>query len=163
MILPSGDLWFTESGVGKVGHVSISTLSTGSANHVTELVVPTAGSKDLRNIAADPNGNVWITLPTANKIARINVSASPVTIDEFSLKTAGATPYAIEPGPDGAMWFTEFAGKRLGRISYNAALGTVPAEYKYSFAAPAGITTGPDCNLWITDEAATGRIGRVQF
>ncbi|HXW75903.1 MAG TPA: hypothetical protein VEJ20_00680 [Candidatus Eremiobacteraceae bacterium] len=163
VLLPSGDLWFVESGPGKVGHVNINSLSTSSNNTPTFYTPPSGGSDDLRNIAADPNGNIWITEPTADKIARINATANPVTIDEFSIPTAHANPYGIAAGPNGAMWFTEQAGRKLGSIAFNAAAGSVPTEFTFPLNSPEGITTGPDCNIWITDGGATGRVGTLKF
>jgi virginiamycin B lyase len=38
-------------------------------------------------------------------------------ITEFPLPTAGAQPAIIITGPDGNLWFSEFAGDRIGRIT----------------------------------------------
>lgn len=163
VVLPSGDLWFVESGLAKIGHVQISTLNPGSLNAVQEVKPNSAHVGELRNIAASPDGNVWFTEPRAGKIGRINVSAVPITIDEFSVATQNAQPSGIAPGPDGAIWFTESAGKRLGRLPFTAAAGSTPQEFKYPFTQPAGLTTGADCSLWVTDQSTTGRIARIRF
>jgi virginiamycin B lyase len=163
VVLPSGDLWFVQSGIAQVGHVQISSLNSGSVNVVQQIRPPSAKVGELRAIAASPDGNVWFTEPTSNKVGRINVSAVPVTIDEFTVPTSNARPTGIAPGPDGAIWFTETSAKKIGRIAFAAPAGSTPLEYRYTFALPSGITTGPDCNLWITDQASTGRIARVQF
>ena len=59
-------------------------------------------------------------------------------------------PTASRPGPDGNLWFTEFVGDRIGRIT--------PAGVVTEFSAgitpssdPHGITAGPDGNLWFTE------------
>ena len=70
-----------------------------------------------------------------------------------------AFPWASPAGPDGNLWFTEFGGDRIGRITPS---GTV-TEYSAGITAgsdPNDITTGPDGNLWFT-EYAGNRIGRI--
>jgi virginiamycin B lyase len=61
-------------------------------------------------------------------------------------------------GPDGALWFTEAVGNKIGRIS-TAGLVT---EYAVTTAAssPQGITAGPDGALWFT-ELLGNKIGRI--
>ncbi len=164
VLVPNGQLWFVESGLAKLGMVQISSLQLGSVNAVTEINAGGAQAGELRVIAADPNGNIWFSEPTSDKVARVNVSAVPITVDEFSVPTAGAQPFGITAGPDGAMWFAEVHGKKLGRIAFDAAPGTSPQEFTFGFAAPAGLVTGPDCNLWVTDQASpVGRIGKITF
>ncbi len=41
----------------------------------------------------------------------------PGQVREFPLPTANSAPGAITAGPDGALWFTEGAGNRIGRIT----------------------------------------------
>ncbi len=43
-------------------------------------------------------------------------------ITEFRVPTTSGVPDIITSGPDGALWFTEFAGDRIGR---SATGGTV--------------------------------------
>ena len=86
--------------------------------------------------------------------------ASGQTITEFSTgMTAGAGPYGITAGPDGNLWFTEYLGDRIGRIT---PLGVI-TEFSTGMTAgayPYGITAGPDGNLWFT-ESGRDRIGRI--
>lgn len=163
VVLPSGQMWFVEQGTGRLGEVQISSLQLGSVNAINEYKPQSSQPNELRTITASPDGNVWFVEPVSNKIGRVNVAANPITIDEFTVPSAGAQPDGIAAGPDGAIWFTEYNARRLGRIPFNAGLGTAPQEYVYPFVAPAGITTGPDCNLWVTDQAANARIGRIKF
>jgi len=119
---------------------------------------------ELRAIAASPDGNVWFTEPNSDKIGRVNVNDTPITIDEFDVPTSGAQPTGIAAGPDGAMWFAEVHGKLLGRIPLDAPPGTTPQEFSLGFNSPGGLVTGPDCNLWVTDfKAPIGRVGVVRF
>jgi virginiamycin B lyase len=163
-VLPSGQLWFVESGLAKLGMVQISSLQLGTVNTVTEIAAGSSVANEVQKISADPNGNVWFTEPQSDKVARVNVSAVPITVDEFSVPTAKAQPNGIAPGPDGAMWFTETKGKNLGRIAFDAAPGATPTEFAFGFAAPGGLVTGSDCSLWVTDATSPrGRIGQIKF
>jgi virginiamycin B lyase len=73
--------------------------------------------------------------------------------------SAGANPLGITAGPDGNLWFTEYGGNRIGRIT---PLGVV-TEFSAGISAGAGpsfITAGPDGNLWFA-EYGGNRIGRI--
>ncbi len=67
-----------------------------------------------------------------------------------------SNPGQITAGPDGALWFTNFGGNSIGRITTT---GTVTSNYS-GVSAPAGITAGPDGALWFTniDGNSIGRI-----
>jgi streptogramin lyase len=82
-----------------------------------------------------------------------------IGINEFSLGiTANAQPYGITAGPDGNLWFTEFAADQIGRITPTGAITefSIPTAN----AEPQGITVGPDGNLWFTEFGAD-QIGRI--
>ena len=87
-------------------------------------------------------------------------AAQAQVITEFSTGiTASASPFGITAGPDGNLWFAEFGGSRIGRIT---PLGVV-TEFSTGITAgafPFGITAGPDGNLWFTENTGT-RIGRI--
>jgi virginiamycin B lyase len=85
-------------------------------------------------------------------------SPPPGTISEFAVPTAGSQPTAIATGPDGALWFTEEAGNKIGRITTDG----VVTEFALPTVAsnPVGIVAGPDGALWFT-EFAGNKIGRI--
>lgn len=60
---PNGNLWFTASGVNKIGEMTPS----GS---ITEFPVPTSNS-DPRGITSGSDGNLWFTEVNGNKIGKI--------------------------------------------------------------------------------------------
>jgi streptogramin lyase len=72
-----------------------------------------------------------------------------VTIDEFPVPTGGSRPYTIVAGPDGALWFTESIGNKIGRITTAGSI----KEYQVPTAdsGPYGIATGSDGNIWFTE------------
>jgi hypothetical protein len=81
-------------------------------------------------------------------------------VTEFSAGiTLGSTPLTITTGADGNLWFTEFEGNRIGRITPS---GTV-TEFSAGItpgSAPYGIAAGPDGQVWFTERAGN-RIGRI--
>ena len=93
---------------------------------------------------------------------RLPVSTAPVhtgNITEFPLAGRASGPNGITVGPDGNLWFTEFDGDRIGRLT--------PAGVFTEFAlptdhhAPQGITVGPDGNLWFVEANSPGEIGQI--
>jgi virginiamycin B lyase len=69
--------------------------------------------------------------------------------------TPGSKPLEITTGPDGNLWFTEFTGRRVGRLT---PAGTV-TEFGVG-ARPMGIAAGPDGNVWFTEPDAD-KLGRI--
>ena len=88
-----------------------------------------------------------------------SAASAQYTITEYSTGlTAGSYPYGIAAGPDGALWFTEGNGNRIGRIT----TAGVITEFSAGLTAgsgPNGIAAGPDSALWFTEYS--GRIGRI--
>jgi streptogramin lyase len=97
---------------------------------------------------------IWFTAPEANQIGKMVDGTTTL----YDLPHAQSGPLNITIGPDGALWFTEKTGDRVGRID---AAGTI-TEFTVPtvFGQPSGITTGPDGNLWIT-LAAADKIARL--
>jgi len=84
--------------------------------------------------------------------------ASAQAITEFTIPTGNSSPSTITGGPDGALWFTEFASAKIGRITTAGVFTefTVPT----ASSQPNGIVTGPDGNLWFVESAAN-KVGRL--
>jgi len=98
-------------------------------------------------------------------LARLSPTASrgpAASLTEFPLPTGSSGPWAIAPGPDNALWFTESAANQVGRITPEGVI----TEYPLPEAGDLGqgivnnITAGPDGNLWFV-EAGANRIGRI--
>ena len=121
---------------------------------MTEYPIPTSSSGP-EGIVAGPDGALWFTERSANKIGRISVAG---VVTEYTVPTASSQPQSINTGPDGALWFTELSGDKIGRIT----TAGVITEYAVptAGAVPDVITTGPDGALWFT-EFNKGKIGRV--
>jgi virginiamycin B lyase len=85
------------------------------------------------------------------------------TFTQYPIGNGRAVPEQITMGPDGALWFTEFFGNKIGRLTPSGQL----TEYAglslgscYNSSEPYGITPGPDGNLWFT-EVCGNRVGWI--
>ncbi len=79
-------------------------------------------------------------------------------ITEFAIPTPQSQPWGITVGPDGALWFTENIGNKIGRISTSGAITEFPLPE--TRASLGGITAGPDGALWFTEQNGNA-IGRL--
>ncbi|MEA2717026.1 MAG: virginiamycin lyase [Actinomycetota bacterium] len=79
-------------------------------------------------------------------------------IDEFPLPDRGARPHAIAAGPDGTLWFTEWAANAIGCTTPDGSI----CEHGLPFpgSEPHGIALGPDGAMWVA--LAIGAIARVE-
>ena len=132
----------------------LTTCSDGVVRAITAFPVPT-GSPGIAELVAGPDGNIWFTEWSGNKIGRMTPTGETV---EFPLPAAGSEPWGIVAGPDGRMWFAESVSNRIGSIGMD---GTI-TEYPLPSAKcnPSGIAAGPDGNLWFT-EVYCSTIGRI--
>lgn len=79
-------------------------------------------------------------------------------LDFFNLPSSGGSwPDFIVAGPQHAMWFTEFYGNFIGRITMDGGITTFQTP---GGNEPEGITIGPDRNIWVTEPGASA-IGRM--
>ncbi|MGH2946015.1 MAG: virginiamycin B lyase family protein [Solirubrobacteraceae bacterium] len=79
-------------------------------------------------------------------------------ITEFAV-APGSRPLAIAPGPDGALWFTQIGGNRIGRMTTDGVL-TAEWEIPTPNSQPDGIAIGHDGSVWFA-ELAGNKIGRL--
>ena len=113
---PDGALWFTESVSGKIERIT-------TDDKITEFALPNADAQPW-GITTGPDGALWFTESSCvrqpgsrcivgNKIGRITTNG---LITEFTVPSDGSGPHSITTGPDGALWFTEYYGSRVGRL-----------------------------------------------
>ncbi len=154
---PDGNLWISTS-------EAIDRVTTKGA--LTEFPLP--GEIELPGeIVAGVDGNLWFTLwvPShkvkgveertgAAFVVRITPSGEMARFElPGPARVRNAAPAAIVAGPDGAVWFTDPALGRIGKIT---PAGTI-AEYDLD-VSPYGLTAGHDGNLWFTSSAGIGSI-----
>ena len=68
---------------------------------------------------------------------------------EFEIPTPNSRPIAIVPGPDGAMWFSEEAGSKVGRIDKDGAITEYPVLKGKVHQLLAGLAFDKEGNLWV--------------
>ncbi len=91
--------------------------------------------------------------------ACFNVSwAQAPTFTEYAIPTAASFPGGIAAGPDGALWFVESGGNKIGRISTAGVFSEYPVPTASSH--PFTIAAGPDGALWFV-EYNGDKIGRI--
>ena len=88
------------------------------------------------------------------------MSPSGEVLAEYDLPNPGSRPWDIVAGPDGALWFTEIAGNRIGRITVDGEI----TEYDLPTpnALPNEIELGPNGTLVFSEQAA-GKIGLISM
>jgi virginiamycin B lyase len=122
-----------------------------------------------------PRYLVALALAVAASLAGVGWPGSAeAQITEFPLPTDcgqfGQSPYLCAPtditvGPDGALWFTESEGNRIGRITTAGVITEFPLPTNCGQPAgdgcvPSAITVGPDGALWFTENWGN-KIGRI--
>ncbi|MBV8490010.1 MAG: hypothetical protein JO199_05705 [Candidatus Eremiobacteraeota bacterium] len=126
-------------------------------------VVPTATEN---RFALEPVG-----IPDGNSVARLTATAGSqrATVDvrvdgticgkftEYLIPTAKSGPISIAVGSDKALWFTESATDKIGRLTTTGVFSETAVAAK---SKPFGLAAGPDGNLWFTEPAAN-KIGRI--
>ena len=104
-----GTAWFTEFGSSRIGHVDL-------AGAITEIATPTPDSGPA-GIATSPDGfGACFAASLANRIGCVVVSPA-LAIHEFAIPTPDGAPQGVTLGQDGAVWFTEYEGDAIGRLS----------------------------------------------
>ncbi len=151
-----GTLWVTDtidqdSGSNVVAEIAISGKRTNAYyyNGVT------SEGSDLYDIAAGPDGALWLTDYYNRQILRMTTGG---TYTSFPLSDFG-TPASIARGPDNALWFTEYtsSGPAIGRITTKGKITTFTAGIS---SGTDDIAAGPDGATWFT-ETSGDRIGRI--
>ena len=94
-----------------------------------------------------PDGALWFTESTGNRIGRITTGG---TITHYDVPTSSSDPSGITQGP-GGLWFTEFNTGQLAQIT-TAGLIT---EYPGVGVGPSAIAVGRDGALWYTESDAS--------
>jgi len=155
---PDGALWFTMNSVSKIGRIT----TTGT---LSEYSLPTATGPYA--IASGPSGSnvLYVTAVTSNQILVIKTDGSVQATN--TIPTAASSPKGITYA-NGAAWFTENLGNKLGRLVTASASSTtytlseiaLPSSNNYdSSRAPLGIATGPADTVWYVGAGNTSTGG----
>lgn len=186
---PDGNLWYTETGFGKVADLGKMTTSGTFTEYAA------TGIWD-NGITEGPDKKLWYLSELFQDVVTSNTSGGQTAYSYkegyaqhitngpngnlwFTLSTGGIdemttagvlTQFAIPAGneqlngitagPDGNLWFTGASGETASKIGKITPTG-VTTEYELPAKSfPEGITAGPDGNLWYVD-ALSGKIGKI--
>ncbi|MDB5073223.1 MAG: hypothetical protein JWM87_4334 [Candidatus Eremiobacteraeota bacterium] len=107
-----------------------------------------------------PDGPVAFVVARATGVATQAAAFTPTpTFYQFSIPVAANRPQWIAAGSDGNMWFTEFPGNTVAKITPAGVVTECPA-IPTAASNPQGIIGASDGNLWFT-EFAGSKITRV--
>jgi virginiamycin B lyase len=148
-----GNIWFTESNVGKIAEANTSGVI------VHEYQITTASNAALDSIAFDSVGNVWYADGRRYVVGKLVPSTGAVTeyaIPQLPLEII--SPAGITAAPDGNVWATldgQLGDDGLARVTPSGII----TEYAVSQgASPEVIVTGPDGNLWFSENGHVGEL-----
>jgi uncharacterized protein (TIGR03437 family) len=156
---PDGNLWYTEMAGNAIGRITPGSSTTGcsATDPPTEYSTGLSANSQPYQIVAGPDGNLWFTEQTGNRIGSITIAGA---ITEYATLTPKSTPYGIAVGMDGNLWFTEWVGGRIGRITTAGVITEYSAGLSAGTIGLTGIAAGPDGNLWFA-EGTGNRIGSI--
>ena len=107
-----------------------------------------------------PDGPIAFVVARATGVATQAAAFTPTpTFYQFSIPVAANRPQWIAAGSDGNMWFTEFPGNTVAKITPAGVVTECPA-IPTAASNPQGIIGASDGNLWFT-EFAGSKITRV--
>lgn len=136
--------------------LALAALWPTSAGAVT-LTESTSGA-NAGAIALGPDSHEWFGRPGSAQVARV---AAPFgsTPTYVALPAPTARARALTDGPDGNVWYLDWARAKLGRITPAGVVtefadGQVTAPDGTTTATAGGITAGPDGNLWYVANAS---------
>jgi streptogramin lyase len=147
---PNNTVWYTTDAQG-----TWSASVTDPAHPTNVAASGSPGGNSDSGIVEGPDGNMWVAegfgsgAGNANAIAKITPAGQ---VTEYTIPTADSVPDDITVGSDGALWFTEEAGDKIGRITTSGQITEITLP---SGATPQSIASGPDGNIWFT-EAGNG-------
>lgn len=143
---PDGNLWFAETNALKIGRLSPST------GLITEFSTAVA----INGLVAGSDGNLWAFGSAANRI--LVVSTAGRVLRTLTVPTASSFPHGPSLGRDGNVYFAEFNGNKIGRVTPTGSFREwlVPS----SATKPFRTTIGPDGRVYFTENAGN-RIGRL--
>jgi virginiamycin B lyase len=150
-----------DAGNGGDSPQDVAFTPNGAFAYITYYIEP--GIVSVVSVVETATNTVVATIPVGNGPVGIAITPAPaappqILIGDYGIPTATSFPQGITEGPDGALWFTEFAGNKIGRIT--AAGVTTEYPVPTSDSGPSMIAPGPDGALWFTEYYGS-KIGRI--
>jgi virginiamycin B lyase len=146
-----GYLWFAGQNHGPTPSNVVGRISPGGA--VDEFTVQnTATVLGVGGLTRGPEGDMWFTEPSADRIERVSPAGHP---EGFTLPVTGSRPTGIVGAPGGYLWVTLEGTGKVGQVD---PAGTFREISLPAGARPTSIALGPDSALWAVErESATLR------
>jgi virginiamycin B lyase len=123
------------------------------AGKISEWPVPTP--KFARDPAVGPDGNIYITVMNASRIARFDVKTKQFT--EWDMPD-GARPHGLLADREGRVWYTGNGNGTIGE--FDPATGKVKEHKAPSGGSPHTIVMDDAGVLWFTNQ--NGSVGRLE-
>ena len=153
--IPCPCLGIASSG-GNVWIITSNTIESGAPNtNPNTSYPPPTGSPSFGGIAADTQGNLWMTDLLGNNLYEFT---PPSTWNSFSIGQ-NDSPGSLVVGPDGNVYFSANASNSIGKFNTTTHLFSHFAVPTAS-AGLAGITVGADGRIWFA-ESSVGKIGAL--
>jgi streptogramin lyase len=135
------------------GHYTDATIGAnadGGGSLLSATVLPSTPkeqklAKPAFNLAAGSNNSVWMCLPDG-RIAERSLDGSIQYYQATNLFEQNGC--SMVEGPDGNVWFTDYANDRIGDITPQ---GQVTLQQLHRSARPSSIALGSDGALWFTE------------
>lgn len=143
-----GRVWFADNTLRKIGYAS-------NNGNVVSFDMPRMGGASLGagDIGIATDGGIWVTSAGHNAVYRVDPANG--AFKRFDLPSARAQPGQILAGPDGRMWFTMPAARKIGSIAGSGQI----TEIDVAPDTPRQLGLGPDGALWFTLTNRT--LGRI--
>jgi virginiamycin B lyase len=152
VIGPDGALWFTAQNSNVIGRLDMET------EKITEYSATTQNAHPYGMISGD-DGALWFCELSAGKLGRVDPGSGAIT--EYTPMEQGVQPRRLAAA-NGAIYFTDFTGGRLGRLTM--------ADKKFKFwespsgshSEPYGIAADSAGKIWY-EESAQNANNLVRF
>ncbi|WP_026415502.1 virginiamycin B lyase family protein [Actinomadura oligospora] len=147
---PDGKVWFSESGVNRLGSVD---PATGAVRQYT---LSTADSKPT-GLLAGPDGRIWFAETAASNISAIDPSSG--SVQEYPLPSTLSTPRSLMLGPGGKIWYTAPGRGRVGAFDP----ANPPAGAPHGATPPLSTGTLPSSAPGWANRCQVGEICQTQI
>ncbi len=142
-----GNLWFTEQNSRRIGRIT-------PAGSITEFVIPATIPGQPYGMAAGADGALWFTMRSgAGRLGRVTVAGA---FSDYALPSPNGDPNFITKGPDGNIWFTEYAANKVARFQAGVTVQPGPTASFLVRPAAGTVTAGNSFNVTVTAQDAYG-------
>jgi len=96
------------------------------------------------SLHVDRRGDLWFTAPEKNAIGRLRQGRTEL----FAIPTANASPSTMASDDRGYLWFTEWYGRKLGRIAPDGTIAEYPLPPEEEI--PLAVKPARDGRVWFS-------------